>query len=144
MKTKHIFLSLAFFILSLTSFAAQDTLLVNPVKIDSLKQLIDLRTKADEEKVGLLNEYARLCFYNQEYLKGFIATRDARDLSKKLGFRGGEVMYQLTLAAFFGNGNMYSYRIRQAKDLAQKANKKLSEYFIDLNIPHGYPPKQDE
>jgi signal transduction histidine kinase len=144
MKAKHILLSLVLLILGVSSSVAQDTLLINPAKIDSLQQLIDSRSRADEEKVRLLNEYARLCFYNQEYLKGFIATRDARELSKKLNFKGGEIMYYVTLAAFTGEGEMYTYYLQQAKNIVIKANNQFSEYNTELDIPTGYPPKREQ
>jgi len=145
MNTKHIiFLSLALLISGVSSSGAQDSLLVNPAKIDSLQQLIDSRPNADEEKVRLLNEYARLCFYNQEYLKGFIAARDARELSKKLNFKGGEIMYYLTLAAFLGKGQIYDYQIERARNLSLADRGKLSAFFTELNIPAGYPPIYNE
>ena len=111
--------------------------------IDSLQHLIEAHPKADQEKVRLLNKYARLSFYNQEYLKGFIATRDARELSKKINFKGGEIMYYLTLAAFHGGKDWYSYQLQQALNIVQK-DSTLSEYFIKINIPDGYPPNTDQ
>ena len=47
-----------------------------------------------------MNEYARLCFYNQEYKKGLLATREARELSNKMEFDDGIVMYHVTLGIF--------------------------------------------
>ncbi|MCK5700809.1 MAG: tetratricopeptide repeat protein, partial [Cyclobacteriaceae bacterium] len=82
--------------------------------------------------------------YNQEYKKGFIATRDAREISIKLDFKGGEVLYHLTLATFFGRGEMYNYQIQLARNLSLKENSQLSEYYTELNIPIGYPPKTDQ
>ena len=61
------------------------------VKMDSLQQLVVARSKNDKEKVRLLNEYARQCFFNQEFHKGLIAARDARDLSNKLGLSARRV-----------------------------------------------------
>ena len=74
----------------------QDTISVYSVKIDSLHQLIDSHPDEDEEKVRLLNEYARLCFYDLDFRTGLIATREARLLSEKLDFAGGKIMYYLT------------------------------------------------
>ena len=118
---------------------AQDTLLVSPIKIDSLHQLIANRKNDDEEKVRLLNEYARLCFYNQQFQQGFIATRDAREMSKKLDFAGGEIMYYVTLAAFSRPGEIHNYRLEQARRLVHESDNQLAEYFSELNVPIGYP-----
>jgi len=93
MKRKNVLLSLLLLTIGVSISNAQDTLLIEPMKIDSLQQLIDARAKEDEEKVRLLNEYARLCFYNQEFAKGFVATREARQISKNLDFTGGEIMF---------------------------------------------------
>ena len=140
MKIQDIVFSLALFIMVQGGAMAQDTLLISPVKIDSLHQLIANRNKDDEEKVRLLNEYARLCFYNQEFQIGFIAARDARELSKKLDFTGGEIMYYMTLAAFSGSGEMYNFYLQQARSIDIKANSQFSEYTTELDIPIGYPP----
>ncbi len=138
MKTNHFCLSLTLLILGVSSSVAQDTLLIKPAKIDSLQQLIDSRPKADEEKVRLLNEYARLCFYNEEYLNGFNATIEARELSKKLKFAGGEVMYHYTLAVFFAYGGMFSYYIQKAR--ISSAQLKNREFFEEAVMPSGYRP----
>ncbi len=123
---------------------AQDTLLVSPIKIDSLHQLIANRKNDDEEKVRLLNEYARLCFYNQEFQIGLIAARDARELSKKLNFKGGEIMYYVTLAAFSRPGQIHNYRLEQARRLVHESDNQLAEYFTELNVPIGYPQNNPE
>ena len=86
MNSKIFTLIVLLLYVGLTNINGQDSLLVDRSKIDSLKTLIALNSKADKEKVRLLNEYARLCFYNQEYKEGLIATREARDLSKKMPF----------------------------------------------------------
>ncbi len=140
MKIKDVVLGLAIFILLHGGVMAQDTLLISPAKVDSLHQLIANRKKEDEEKVRLLNEYARLCFYNQEFQLGFITTRDAREMSKRLDFTGGEIMYYMTLAAFQGSGEMYNYYLQQARSIDIKANSQFSKYTVELDIPIGYPP----
>ncbi|WP_340111900.1 ATP-binding protein [Maribellus mangrovi] len=91
-------------------------LLIEASKIDSLRTLID-QSDNSEEKVRWLNEYARLNFYNQNYSEGFNATIEARDLARQLNFKGGEILYHYTLAAFFRNGDMYNYHIEKAKQL---------------------------
>ncbi len=144
MKIQDIVFSLALFIMVQGGAMAQNALPVSPAEIDSLHQLITDRNKDDEEKIRLLNEYARLCFYNQEYQKGFIAARDARELSKKLDFTGGKIMYYMTLAAFQVGGEMYNYYIEQAGSLVLKANGQFSEYNTEPNIPKGYEPNNHE
>jgi len=116
---------------------AQETLSVDSVKIDSLHALIN-QSKDNKERVRLLNEYARLCFFNHEYQKGFEATVEARDLSRKLEFKGGEIMYNLTLAAFIGGGDIMQYYQLKALKMSSNDNNRLSEYYIDLNIPKEY------
>src|SRR6187549_2857600 len=119
----------------LTNINGQDSLLVDRSKIDSLKTLIELNSKADKEKVGLLNEYARLCFYNQEYKDGLIAAREARELSKKIEFDGGIVMYHVTLGIFSqGRGAINPYHRMKASMLAAKTGDKafLRNPFIPI------------
>ncbi len=138
MKTKHFFLSLILFFFGLGTSLAQDSLSVYTVKIDSLQQLIDSHTNDDDEKVRLLNEYARLCFYNREELKGFIATHDARILSEKLNFEGGKIMYYLTLSALHGNYNedMGVYYQKQAQWMSNSMGNRLINYYVELDIPN--------
>ena len=143
MRSKNILLSLLFLIIGLSISNAQDTLLIEPIKIDSVQQLIDARAKEDEEKVRLLNEYARLCLYNLEFAKGFIATREARQISKNLDFKGGEIMYYHTLAAFQGRGEMHNYYLQQARNIALKTESQVPEYPEPI-IPTGYPPSVDD
>jgi len=88
------------FILGISYSFSQNTLLIQQQQIDSLKSLISSQKKENEEKVRLLNEYARLNFFNQEYLTGFEATIQARDLSIKINYAVGEILYHQTLATF--------------------------------------------
>src|SRR5688500_5020767 len=100
MKNKLAIVIVLFLYVVLTNIICQYSLLINESKIDSLKRLIELNTNADKEKIRLLNEYARFCFYNHEYKEGLIATREAREVSKKIEFDGGIVMYHITLSVF--------------------------------------------
>ncbi len=146
MKNKHFVFILVFLFSGLNNLNGQDSLLAEPAKIDSLDQLIQSNPKADKEKVRLLNEYARLCFYNQEYKKGLIATRDARELSNKIKFEGGLVMYHVTLGIFaqsvqgrlnFNDLNGY-HRMQTGmmaaqtggKDLLQKQDFEIGYYTL--------------
>ena len=137
MKTKHFFLSLILFFFGLGTSLAQDSLSVYTVKIDSLQRLIDAHPNDAEEKVQLLNEYARQCFYNQEIKEGFIATKEAREISEKLNFDGGKIMYYLTLSAYHGNGddNMFTYYQKKAQWLSNSMGNRLINYYVELEIP---------
>ena len=139
MKKNYFILIALFLFVGLNFINGQDSLPVARSKIDSLKKLIELNLKADKEKVRLLNEYARLCFYNQEYKEGLIAARDARELAKKIGFESGLIMYHITLGIFLlGPGQTISlYHRMSAAMLATKTGDKA--LLRNPVIPYGYP-----
>ena len=136
MKVKYIFSWLVFSLLISAAYA-QNTIEVDPAKKDSLQKVIKNHPKDDEEKVRLLNEYARECFYNKKLLEGFEATRAARLLSEKLNFEGGIIMYNLTLSAYFGDGNkeMHNYYQMKAKWLSKSKSDKLTAYYSIIERP---------
>ncbi len=125
------------FLLLCSNVRAQDTLYVDPVKIDSLKALLHEHQGDDIEKVGLLNEYARLSFYNRELIQGFTATIEAIELSEKIGYKEGEILYHETLAAFLGNSDMVSFHHQKARMLYTQLSK--SNSFEVVQVPEGYP-----
>ena len=138
MKIKLVILIVILLYVGLTNINGQDTLLVDRSKIDSLKKLIELNPKADKEEIRLLNEYARLCFYNQEYKEGLIATREARELSKKLEFESGIIMYHITLGIFSqGRVAINVYHRMKAGMLTTKTGDKA--LLRNPFIPIGYP-----
>ena len=138
MKIKLVILIVILLYVGLTNINGQDTLLVDRSKIDSLKKLIELNPKADKEEIRLLNEYARLCFYNQEYKEGLIATREARELSKKLEFESGIIMYHITLGIFSqGRAAINVYHRMKAGMLTTKTGDKA--LLRNPFIPIGYP-----
>ena len=108
MSTKKIIVGLIL-ILFCSMLRAQDRLFVDPGKLDSLKVIVFKRNHNDKEKIRLLNEYARLSFFNQEIIQGFTATIEALDLSEAIDFKEGKIMYHETLAAFLGPGDIVSY-----------------------------------
>lgn len=130
-----------FFLLFCSNIRAQDspqdTLYVDPYKIDSLKALLADHQENDIEKVRLLNEYARLCFYNRELIQGFKATIEGSNLSKKIGYKEGEILYHETLAAFLGASDMVSYHRQKARMLYTQLSK--SDSFVVVQVPEGYP-----
>ena len=84
---------------SFLQIQAQDTTVVLPGQLDSLHQLIENSTE-DTNKVILLNEYARLCFYDLDYLSGLSAAKEARSLAEKLRYRNGELQFFKTISQF--------------------------------------------
>jgi signal transduction histidine kinase len=134
-QTLNICISLLLFILGFQGGHSQDSLLVASVKIDSLKQLIINHNKQDEEKVRLLNEYARTAFYEMDFMEGLKATHEAHKLSEDLDFEGGIIMYYLTLSVYCGNGRLGSYYRKQAESLSLQPGKKLEKYYSELPIP---------
>ena len=123
---------------------AQYSLLVPHQKADSLKLLIDKHKKENEERVRLLNEYARYCFYSFDIKQGFEAARNARELSHELDFEGGTIMYYLTLSSYFREGDMFDYYQKQAQWLSKYIGEQSSNYFTDLDIPPSVPPADIE
>ena len=138
MKGKLVILIVILLYVGSTNIDGQDSLLVDHSKIDSMKRLIDVNRKTGKEEIRLLNEYARLCFYNQEYKEGLIAAREARELSKKIEFDGGIIMYHITLSVFTqGRGAINSYHRIKASMLATKTGDKA--LLRNPFIPRGYP-----
>jgi signal transduction histidine kinase len=126
--------------LSFLPCSAQEITMERNQIIDSLYQLINGHTKDDQEKVRLLNEYARQCFFNSEFQRGLIATKNAWELSGKIKFEGGKIMYALTLATFHGNGeSMYRFYKRQAEWLSMGSNDNYMHDYTDLVFPDNYP-----
>jgi two-component system NtrC family sensor kinase len=137
MKTNYALFICVILLVSVKAEAHDTPPRFNIGKLDSLQKLIDLHKTDDQERVVLLNDYARLCLYNKELLKGLSAVKEARDLSKQLDFKGGKIMYYLNLAAYFGEGPMYTYYTRQAKSLSLSSDKESARYYVDLD-KHNY------
>ncbi|RZV60281.1 MAG: hypothetical protein EX254_09175, partial [Flavobacteriaceae bacterium] len=130
------------FLLFCSYGSAQDTLYVDPVKIDSLASLLTEPDIEDIEKVKLLNEYARLNFYNRKLIQGFTATIEAVNISEKIGYKEGEVLYHKTLAAFLGDSDMVPYHYQKARMLLTQLNK--GDSFEEVQVPTGYPDPINE
>ncbi|MGB5498465.1 MAG: ATP-binding protein [Maribacter sp.] len=130
------------FLLFCTYGSAQDTLYVDPVKIDSIASLLTKPDIEDIEKVRLLNEYARLNFYNRKLIQGFTATIEAVNISEKIGYKEGEVLYHKTLAAFLGDSDMVPYHYQKARMLITQLNK--GDSFEEVQVPIGYPDPLNE
>ncbi|MBD0849283.1 ATP-binding protein [Maribacter arenosus] len=133
MKTSQMIFNLMLICFTNVTISAQDIQLVNLSKIDSILHLVDSHPKNDEEKVRLLNQYARACFYDLElFKKGLIATREARLLSEKIKFKGGKIMYYQTLSSFHGSGSMANYYRKQAEWLSKDPDQDLGKYYETL------------
>ena len=141
MNVRNVFISMII-ILVFAPLKAQDTLFVDPGKLDSLKVLVFNRNQNDKEKIRLLNEYARMSFYNQEIIQGFSATIEAIELSEKIEFKEGEIMYHETLAAFLGPGDIVSYHHQKARMLSTQLNQ--NDSFTEVQLPDGYPTPYNE
>ena len=138
MQRKLVMLIVLFLYVGLFNINGQDSLLVDRSKIDSLKRLIELNSKADKEEIRLLNDYARLCFYNQEYKEGLIAAREARELSKEIAYDGGIIMFHITLGIFSqGRGIINPYYRMKAGMLAKKTGDKA--LLRNPVMPNDYP-----
>lgn len=138
MKKKYCLVIVLSLFVALSNINGQDSSLIDPSKIDSLHLLIESHPNADKEKVRLLNDYARLCFYNQKYKEGFIATKEARELSKKLKYDDGLAMYYMNFSIFSrAQSNNSEYYQRAAVMLS--ANVVDKTIFDDPIVPKGYP-----
>ena len=104
--------------------------------------LVFKRNHNDKERIRLLNEYARMSFYNQEIIQGFTATIEALDLSEAIDFKEGEIMYHETLAAFLGPGDIVSYHHQKARMLSTQLNQ--NDSFTEVQLPDGYPMPYNE
>ena len=141
MSAKRIIVGLIL-LLFCSMLKAQDTLFVDPGKLDSLKVLVFKRNHNDKERIRLLNEYARMSFYNQEIIQGFTATIEAIELSKEIEYKEGEIMFHETLAAFMGPGDIALYHHQKARMLSTQLNQ--NDSFTETQPPEGYPPPFNE
>jgi two-component system NtrC family sensor kinase len=141
MNVRNVFISIII-ILVFAPLKAQDTLFVDPGKLDSLKVLVFKHNQNDKEKIRLLNEYARMSFYNQEIIQGFSATIEAIELSEKIEFKEGEILYHETLAAFLGPEDIALYYHQKARMLSTQLNQ--NDSFTEVQPPDGYPTPYNE
>ncbi|MDN3642877.1 ATP-binding protein [Lutimonas halocynthiae] len=141
MNVRNVLISMIF-ILVFAPLKAQDTLFVDPDKLDSLKVLVFKRNHNDKERIRLLNEYARMSFYNQEIIQGFTATIEAIELSEEIEYKEGEIMFHETLAAFLGPGDIVSYHHQKARMLSTQLNQ--NDSFSEVQLPDGYPTPYNE
>jgi two-component system, NtrC family, sensor kinase len=92
---------LIFIILFISATAyGQDTIRVQRATLDSLSTLVSKHKTKDTIRIQLLNDYARLCLYDQDFLEGLKALNEARSLSKSLSHTRGEGFYFINLSIF--------------------------------------------
>lgn len=89
--TSHI-ITLVVVLFGLSQANAQDTLIVKPGQMDSLRNLIKI-SREDTNKIHLLNEYGKFCFYELDFLNGLMAAKEARELSNKMRYAKGDLLY---------------------------------------------------
>ncbi len=92
-----------------TKLFAQDLVRVQQRDLDSLSSAIAAHSQKDTLKIKLLNEYARLCFYDLDYLNGLKAVSEAKSLSKSLEYKKGELLYDKTISYFHRNNTLGAY-----------------------------------
>ena len=131
MKIRLLYIGFLTFLLSGSS--AQQSAAFAIIESDSLELLLIEHSAEDEEHIRILNDYARACFKALLFQKGLEATREARLISEKIGFDGGQVMYYETLAAYHGSGSLEEYYQKKAETLSKSEHLDLGKYFINLD-----------
>ncbi|HEU4791124.1 MAG TPA: ATP-binding protein [Flavobacterium sp.] len=111
-------------VISIGSLHAQESINRYNFEADSVQRLLVKHRVNDEQKVIWLNEFARLSFQGLEFKKGLIATKQARELSKKLHYKNGEVQYYLTMADLHGFSYFSFYYSTKADWLSTEEEKK--------------------
>ncbi|KFC60684.1 histidine kinase [Flavobacterium gilvum] len=85
----------------------------------------------DEQKIIWLNEFARFSFHALEFKQGLIATKQARELSKKAHYKNGEVQYLRTMSDLYRNDIFSFYYQKQADWLSTEEEKKESAGILN-------------
>ncbi len=137
MKLKLFMSSILIYLILINPVSSQNSSSPYWLKMDSLNHLMETKKEEDEEKVRLMNEYARLCFYNLKYHEGFVATHAARQLSEALKYEEGMIMYYLTLAGYHVNNDMRTFYQKKAQWLSRRLDEQFEKYNTYMNIP-GY------
>ena len=115
MKNKRVYVSLLILFSCLQPASPQGTYSSDLLLLDSLRFAIDKHHSEDETKVRLLNDYAIQSFYSLNYKEGLIAARDARALSQKIGYSGGEILNHISLATCLYRHEMHQYHSNSAR-----------------------------
>jgi signal transduction histidine kinase len=124
------------FIPGINSLFAQGNTNLYKGKIDSIQTLLNAQPANDTIKVKRLNDLARLCFFDLQIEKGFIAAKQAHQLSKKFNYKKGEGLYLRTMAAFHYTTDLYQYFDIKAKMVYYDINE--NEDNINLQFPEFF------
>src|SRR6218665_416679 len=95
---KNYYLSFILVLSCMLNARAQELKSEFSASIDSVQRIINSHSKEDTTKVVLLNDLARFCFFDQQFKRGFIATRQARLMAQKLNYAKGEALFMRTMA----------------------------------------------
>jgi len=134
MKRKFAFINLLLLMYGSFTFAQNEKQFTH--QIDSIQNLINSNPKENIETVRLLNELARLHFYNGQAKEGFVTTRQALSLAEEIGFEGGKVMYYLTLSVYHDNNeDLRIYYQKKAEWLSNSFANQSRNYFVIPEIP---------
>lgn len=118
-------------VISVGSLHAQESIEKYNFEADSVQQLLTKHRGNDEQKVLWLNEFARFSFHGLEFKKGLIATKKARELSKKMHYKNGEVLYYRTMDDLYRNSIFSFYYRKQADWLSKELEKKGNVGILD-------------
>ncbi len=138
MKIHPFLFSFLLFVFGLFPAIAQESQNGEIIKIDSLKTLLYNYQKDDKHKVMLMNEYAKSCFHHFDFRRGLLLTKEARNLSQKINYPYGEILYYRTMADFC-NGNLSLYYQKLADWYPTDKNQNRS----DLEPPFKIEPWPD-
>ncbi len=105
------------------------------VQADSVQKLLSKHNAQDQRKVTLLNEFARFSNHSLDFKKGLIATKQAKELAKKLNYINGEVQYYRTMEDLFRGGVLSFYYRKQADWLSSKQESVQIQNSKKLNWP---------
>lgn len=119
-------------VISIGSLQAQGIIEKYNLEADSVQRLLMKHSVNDEQKVLWLNEFARFSFHGLELKKGLIATKRARELSKKMNYKYGEVLYYRTMADLHRNNIFSFYYQKQADWLSKELEKKGDVRILSL------------
>jgi len=134
MKIKLVNISVAIFLCYSLSFGQNEYQFAS--EIDSIQELINANPQENQERVVLLNELARLYFYEDQVKEGFITTREALNLAGEIDFEGGRVMYYLTMSTYHWgeDEDMFIYYQKKAEWLS-KSFANQSRNFFEIPVP---------
>ena len=131
------FCLLILLIISTTNALSQDTVRVQQRALDSLHLRIKNHPKADTVRVHYLIDYAQLCFYDLDFLKGLKAANEARSISKKINFIKGEGLYLKSMAIFNQRIHLGNEFIRNLDVYYEVEGNRILQQYTNFDIFGG-------